>query len=217
MTEFYGPKESQAHVDSQKVAQLSEEESRALKERMIAFDKMMADKILAKYKLEIQFGIGRTGAGFKHFPGILSIYLSGTKLNGGGDEKIYMCPTEGCRGIIDPRHRLESVLLCTACGQLLDEEKLIGEKLFRLTPQDWAHVILKHFVILGHDADIYLKHHRTDIRKQTALEIEKPRQGEQVNKSRQNRGLSIYPLKHIIADTKNGADLYKQFLAFIKA
>ena len=47
------------------------------------------------------------------------------------------------------------------------------------------------------------------------MEMARARGGEHIAKARVNRGLHIYPLKNIITDTKNGADLYKRFLAFI--
>jgi len=49
------------------------------------------------------------------------------------------------------------------------------------------------------------------------MEMARSRGGEAVNKARNNRGLHIYPLKNIIKDTSNGADMYKRILSFIKS
>ena len=218
MSEFHGPTESAIYQDTRTgEIQITESDAKILEEKFKALDKLLGEQVRAKYKIEVQFGKGRSSLAHKHFPGVLSIYLSGTKLNGGGDEKVYMCPTEGCKGLINPRHRLEGVVICAKCNRAHDEQNLIGEKLFRLTPPNWAHVIRNHFAMVEHNADIYSKVHETDIRYQTMMEMARNRGGEEINKVRQNRGLLIYPLKNLINDTKNGADLYKRFLAFVTA
>lgn len=216
MSEFYGPEESARYrAAATGAVELSEAESKALAEKMAALDKMLREQVRAKYKIEVEFGKGRSALAHKHFPGIMSIYLSGTKLNGGGDEKVYMCPTPNCKGLIDPKHRLEGVVVCMKCERKHKEDDLIGEKLFRLTPPNWAQAILNHFIVCDHNADIYLKYHPTDVRYQTMMELARNRGGEEIGKARRNRGLHIYPLKNIINDTKHGADLYKRILTFI--
>lgn len=219
MSDFYGPNESKAHQDAnvQQVAALSDVEIQALNKKMQALDTLLKEQVRAKYKIEVQFGKGRAAHGSKHFPGAISIYLSGTKFNGGGDEKLYICPMDRCHGIIDPKHRNGTQLLCTKCNQFHNENTVVGELLYRLTPQNWAYAILHHFINLDHNADIYLKYHPTDVRYQTMMELARAQGGEQIAKARKNRGLHIYPLKNIITDTKNGADLYKRILAFITA
>jgi hypothetical protein len=47
--------------------------------------------------------------------------------------------------------------------------------------------------------------------------VARNRGGEEIRKARKNRGLHIYPLKNIIKDTGNGAQLYERILAFITA
>ena len=218
MSEFYGPQESAKHLDNKTVeVGLSESDAKALEERFKALEKLLREQVRAKYKIEVQFGKGRSSLSHKHFPGLISIYLSGTKLNGGGDEKVYMCPSEGCKGLINPKHRLEGVVVCEKCNRAHDEQDLIGEKLFRLTPPNWAQAILNHFIMAEHNADVYSKVHPTDVRYQTMMEIARNRGGEEIGKARKNRGLLLYPLRNIITDTKNGADLYKRFLAFVTA
>jgi hypothetical protein len=220
MPEFHGPEQSEALQraveEGAKQQKMDQEEVLALQRRMEALDKFFADRVVARYKIEVQFGKGRST--WQHFAGALSLFLSGTKLNGGGDEKLYMCPGQGCKGVIFPNERLGASVVCRTCEMVWPEAELIGEKLFRLAPPDWAHVILEHFIRLEHNADIYLKFHRTDIRHQTMMEqARKTGRGEILNQARRNRGLHIYPLKNIIKDTKHGADLYKRILTFIKA
>lgn len=215
---FHGPDESaelQKRLEKDGTTELGEEESQALTARMEALDQFFADRIEATYKIEIQFGKARSG--WKPFPGALSVFLSGTKLHGGGDEKLYLCPRDDCSGIIYPNERLGATVLCRTCEMMWDENKLVGELLFNLTPQDWARAVYKMFVRLEHKADIYLKYHPEDIRFKAALEMARQRGGEELNKARQTRGLHIYPLKNLIKDTASGAQPYDRFLAFIKA
>ena len=72
---------------------------------------------------------------------------------------------------------------------------------------------------MGGRADIYVKYGRMSIRDAQTKEIEKKLQGELLNKARsvEQRSLYIYPLKNIIRDTSNGADLQSRILAFLNA
>lgn len=218
--EFFGPEQSEQLrkkvEESGVLEKMSEEELAALQSRMEEFDKAFGKRVSAKFKIEIQFGKNRST--WKPFAGALSLYLSGTTLNGGGDEKLYMCPRDDCNGIIFPDERLGAQVLCKTCGMMWPENNIIGEKLFNLAVPDWAHVILTHFRRLDHHADIYLKYHPTDIRYMTMMEIARQtKRGEIVDQARRNRGLSIYPLRNIVRDTAHGADMYKRFLGFVRA
>lgn len=223
MSEFHGAQQSDelrkrleaAKLRGEMPEPLSDSEQHALTERMRALDKFFAKRVQARYKIEVQFGKERST--WQPCAGAVSFYLSGTKLHGGGDEKLYLCPRDDCSGIIFPNERLGANVMCRACEMMWDENNLVGELLFRLTPQAWATVILRYFTMLEHNADIYVKYHPTDIRYQTQMEMARKRGGEEVVKARKNRGLHIYPLKNIIKDTSNGADLYKRILAFIRA
>jgi hypothetical protein len=206
------------------MAELSDDEVQAIKTKIKALDKYFGNKVVAKYKLDVMFGKERST--WKPCAGAISIYTSGGKLNGGGDEKLYICPRPDCGGVIPPIRRFVketkegkavACVPCPACGVLWPEEELIGEILCRLTPQDWALAILRMFSKLEHNADIYLKYHPTDIRYQTAMEAARAQGGEAINKARENRGMHIYPLKNIIKDTGAGAQLYDRILAFIRA
>lgn len=226
MADFHGPEQSEAlqkklaggfegdeYVSPIPPEELTEAEADAVKEKMAALDRFFGKRVVARYKIEMQFGKDRST--WKPFAGAMSLFLSGSKLHGGGDEKLYLCAREDCRGVIFPGERLGGSVMCRTCEMMWDENDLVGELLFKLTPQDWATVIHRMFVKLDHNADIYVKYHQTDIRYQAALEMARKRGGEEINKARKNRGLHIYPLKNIIRDTSAGAQLYDRFLAFI--
>jgi hypothetical protein len=223
MSDFHGPEESRALQRQMALEKrdinlddLSTDEMHAVKEKMAALDRFFGgQKIAAKFKIEVQFGKARST--WKPFVGALSVFLSGLKFHGGGDGKLYFCPKDGCTGILYPHERVGGKLLCRACDQVWKSEEVTGELMFILPSQKWATVVHRMFVRLDHNADIYLKFHPTDIRYQTMMEMARRRGGEEIRKARENRGLHIYPLKNIIVDTKNGADLYKRFLAFINA
>lgn len=224
MSEFYGVEQSKelekrledgSYWEGQKEP-MSDEESVVVQAKKQALDQLFGQRPLhALYKIEMQFGKERST--WKPFAGAMTLYLSGTKLHGGGDEKLYFCPRDDCDGIVYPKERLGPSVRCRSCDMMWNEAGLVGEIFYRLTPQDWAQVILKTFARLDHHADIYVKYHPTDIRYQSQMELARARGGEEIAKARKNRGLHIYPLRNIIKDTSNGADLYKRILTFITA
>jgi hypothetical protein len=241
MTDDFGPATSlqrQAEIYDQEQAgtyrsePLSEQEMNILKAQLLAMEKLLQEEVRAKFKLEIQFGKHRTSRG-QPFAGVMSCWLSGTKFHGGGDEKIFECPNPECGAWILPHQitqrtvvtkvggrdveEFKSLSYCGECGRVWESNQTIGERLLKLTEQNWAYAILRMFQRLGMDADIYLKYHPTDIRYKSMMEMARNRGGEEIAKARKNRGLHIYPLKNIIKDTKHGADLYGRIRAFINA
>jgi hypothetical protein len=226
MADFHGPGASADVYEEheQHDIELSDDEALAVAERLKALKKFFGEKVSARYKIEVQFGKARST--WKPFHGAMSIYLSGTKLNGGGDEKLYLCPRDDCDGIILPIDRFVEEtkggqaiarVPCPSCQTMWAENDLVGELLFNLVPKDWALAVLKMFARLEHNADLYLKYHREDIRYQAGIEIARHAGGEMLAKARKSRGLHIYPLKNIIKDTGAGAQLYDRILAFINA
>jgi len=215
---FHGPEESAKlleNLERRKEKADSPVEEAAIKEQMAAIDRFFGKKIDATYKIEIQFGPNRSM--WKPFGGMMSIFLSGTKLHGGGDEKVYICPKEGCNGIVHPQDRLGASVVCKKCQMTWPETQLVGELFFVLTAQKWAEVLERWFMVLESKADIYLKYHRMDIRTQAAIEQERQKGGEFLNKARNVRGMHVYPLHNIIKDTSNGASVRERFLAFVRA
>lgn len=215
---------------------MSGEELERLERQIKAMDRLLEEEIRAKYKLEVQFGKGRVGRGMRSaqpFAGVMSAWLSGSKFHGGGDEKIFECPAPDCGAWILPHQITQKTVVrkeggkeieefmslsyCGECAKIWRSEQTTGERLYKLTEQNWAYAILQMFRRLGMDADIYLKYHPEDIRYKAAMEVARNRGGEELAKARKNRGLHIYPLKNIIKDTKHGSDLYGRIRAFINA
>jgi len=213
---------------------MSGEELEKLERQMKALENILHEKVRAKYKLEVHFGKGRTGRGIRSaqpFPGVISVWLSGSKFHGGGDEKIFECP--GCDALIFPHQITQrtvvqkiggrdveefmSVSYCGECAKIWKSEQTIGERFYKLTEQDWAYAILHALRRLGMDADIYAKYSREDVRYKAAMEMARNRGGEELAKAHKLRGLFIYPLANIIQDTKHGSDLYGRIRAFINA
>jgi len=195
---------------------LAPEEQEALRRKQEAMDKFFADKIVAKYKIEVQFGKGRSM--HAAFPGSLHCYRSGSALAGGGDEILYPCPDDKCPGYIEPEHVVPQFAFCPVCQRKWDRIKDMNEgRLFRLDHTKWAAVILKAFSRLGHNADIYLKSHPEDIRDKSLLEQMKQRKGEEYMKAYKQRVYVMYPLERIVKDAHAGKDLYKLFLALVTA
>ncbi len=200
--------------------QLTEEEQFAIKKRMEALDKILAQDQKAKYKLEVMFGHERRA--MAPTPGILSFWGSGAKLNGGGDTKLYICggkqsKQSDCEAFIPDASMGYGYLVCPNCKKVWKGDDVIGEILARLTMQGWAQLIHKYFLLLEMNADIYVKHPKEDLRSSAIREQEKAKGGELLGKSRANRAVYIYPLKNIIKDTANGADLLNQFYKLLKA
>jgi hypothetical protein len=202
------------------VEQFTPEEQEAIRQRMQGMDKLLKDETKAKYKIELFFGEARSTA--KPTPGILSFWESGSRFHGGGDTKIYQCPGKSlrlstCESFIPDSGNASAILFCPKCGTSWKGPDVIGERLARLSMQNWAHVLLRYFVLLEHNADMYLKHARDDIRTKAMIEQAKQKGGEVLAKVRNKRALTIYPLGRIVKDTSNGADLYGRFYAFLTA
>lgn len=224
MREFFGVDEQkeldEAREDENYVPhELTLAEEQAIERKRQALERLydLEAELIATYKIEINFSKRRSNR--SHFPGSLMIWRSGSALSGGGDEGMYPCPDDRCPGYISPE--LISVTAqkagCPKCQKIWGLHQLKEMRLCSLTPRNWALLVLRHFVRLGHDADVYLKMHPVDIRNQTLREQMKDCGGEQLAKARGNRQPVIYPLKNIIKDLSAGADMLKRFEAFVKA
>ena len=189
---------------------------------------ILSERSKAKYKIEIHFGKSRTTKGPN--VGALTVFESGNRLNGEGDEMMYICSqrdsglalnapgykdkpiqrgTGGCGAYIPGSAIRGGIANCPNCGSLINAEQLTSTQLFNLTTDSLAEKLCRWFEQLESNCDIYLKYHPTDIRYK-AMEST-----EGLDKARMLRGLTIYPLANIIKDTSNGASLKKRFVALL--
>jgi len=217
---FYGPEESAAleQKAGHLASELSAEELNSIERKRQALAKLFSkDRVTATYKLELTFGKERST--YKHFPGSLVVFRSGSAFNGGGDEPMYPCPNDMCSGFLPPKliSAMLGIGVCPVCREKWPQDQLMEMRLFRLAPRAWARVVARYFIRLNHDADIYLKGHPIDIRIQTAKEIEHYRGGDQTNLARRKRVRVLYPLERIYTDLQHGADLENRFLKFLVA
>lgn len=200
--------------------EFSKEEQEAIRMKMAALDSLLKTQKHAKYKIELFFGRARSLT--KPTPGIVSFWESGSKLHGGGDAKVYFCPgkmrrVNECESIIPEAANIAALHFCPKCGRSWKGADVIGEHIANLTMKDWARVLLYYYVRLDHNADLYLKHAKEDIRTMAMIEQAKSKGGDYLAKVRDKRALHIYPLSRIIKDTSAGADLYGRFVAFLTA
>lgn len=230
---FFGPAESRAlreRLCTQDMSKLSEQEEHAIKERMAATDKFFKDQIRAKYKLEVQFYEKRST--IEPFAGVMSFLLSGNRLHGGGDSKVYLCPVNSCYGVIDPTDcqvvdldanalvqdlsKIPLKVVCPKCKNISPSIDLWGERLLRLNTQGWARALYDNFRYLDSNADVRLIFHHADLHAHTQSEMNRGANGAIIIEARRRRQKAIYTLKNILKDTAHGADLYGRFLAFVR-
>jgi len=202
------------------LAALTEEARAGLADRLVDAEKDLADRQVARYKLEVQLASHYTT--LKPSAGIVSFWESGTKLHGGGDTKIYVCPGRSlgrndCEAIIpDPSHGY-GYAVCPACQTAWKGTDVHGEFAYRLSSNGWAEVLLKWFVRLGLNSDLRIKYPPDDIRSLALAEQAQQKRGSVLAGGRTRRAVRIYTMGAIITDTSAGADLYSRILAFIKA
>ena len=233
MSDFFGPKESQAlreRLGEQDLGKLNEKEEHAIKERRAATDKFFNDQVRAKYKLEVQFYEKRST--IEPFAGVMSFLLNGNRLHGGGDSKVYLCPVDNCFGVIDPTDcqvvdldanaftpdlsKIPLKVVCPKCRKISLSTDLWGERLLKLNTQGWARALYNNFRYLGSSADVRLIFHHADLHAHTQSEMNRGANGAIIIEARRRRQKAVYPLKNLIKDTSNGADLYGRFLAFVR-
>lgn len=170
-------------------------------------------KIVAKYKIEVLFGPGRTTAGPN--PVRIMCWESGKKFHGGGDESMFFCKDgtiengEGCWNPIPSDQVKNGVAFCLHCNRAINADKLAMQKEGKVTTRALSDELVRIFRQLGSNADIYCKFNKDDIHYVAMLR----HRGDAVAK--RLLGLHIYPLKNIIKETNSGADLGKRFFAFL--
>jgi len=200
--------------------ELTEEDKHGMQQRIAALDKILTQEQRAKYRIELFFGKARSNK--YPIPGCLSFWESGSMLHGGGDAKVYFCPSKQlkrgtCEAIIPFAMNAYGFLVCPSCQTTWQGGDVIGEVLGRHSMNDWARLVFMYYTRLGLNSDISLKYAPDDIRYAAHLEQERDRGGEKLAKSRAARIPNVYPLRNIIKDTAAGADLLKRFYAFLTA
>lgn len=197
------------------------------------------DVVRAKYKLEIQFGPDRKSN--QPSAGIMTLWASGRRFHGGGDETVFFCGFPDCgKGIIG-EYVSPPIALCPHCRRALftsaevkalakkhpvkfdrtpDEVRemavISDTKLFKLTATKLSHWMAQVWrVVLDGDADVYLKFHPLDIRYDPKHDDK--RSPDILERARAAREPAIYPLHRILHDTNAGQELWKCFHAFITA
>lgn len=203
---------------------LTEKEANEVQARAEKLKLLLSDATLkATYKIEILFGKARSTAQ-KPTPGVVSFWVSGNRLHGGGDEKLYLCPgsslkKNGCQHPLIDHFNNAAGIVCPSCGTIWKHEQVVGELLLNLPMQQWADVVMTYFKLLNQDCDIYLKFAPEDIRSVTKAQVEKATwKGTQVlERARNKRAKACYRLRNILSDISAGADLLKRFRAFLTA
>ena len=201
--------------------QLSAAELEQVAKRLSALQKLLADNTAkAKYKIELIFGKARSDT--NPTPGLLSFWENGSRLHGGGDAKIYLCPgrrlkRSNCQAPIPDSANSLGELVCASCGTIWKGDEVIGELLFNLSMRKWSEVLYNYFYALECSCDLYLKHAPNDIRSVSLDQAKRATWAgsKKLDKSRVTRARYIYRLNSILADTANGADPQRRFYFFL--
>lgn len=199
------------------------DELASLAKRMAALKQILAEPgVRAKYKIELVFSKARSLHGIT--PGMLSFWENGSKLHGGGDAKIYLCPGKylgksECWAPMPDMANSEGTIICTACGQRWRGEDAIGEMVFSLPMRKWAEVLYTYFRRFNMDTDIYCKFSYDDIRSVAKAQAKKQtwKGSQALERGRESRARLIYRLENIVKDLSNGADPETRFFAFLTA
>jgi len=201
---------------------LSEEEKRAVEERIKVLAEILTRPPQARYKLEVLFSKSRSL--LNPFPGVITFWDNGNKMHGGGDSKLSMCPGKhvgknDCEAFISDTASGNGFMVCMKCNSLWKSEQVIGEVIYKLPIQHWATVMTKWFIRMDMDADIRIKYARDDIRHAARLEQERQRGGDLLRQVRDEgrRTTAIYPVGNLVKDLNAGADVEARILAFLRA
>jgi hypothetical protein len=206
-------------------------------ERLIEKTKAEAEKnaqeMAAKAKYKIQVFFRSTRSLHRPVAYTISVWESGKRLHGGGDEMMFFCRRQpdapkpdrfevsaarlhgadpkGCGKPFSGGLVVGDVVVCPHCGAR-HKPYHVGDSIFYRTSIDKAaDIIAKLWRQLEHSADIYVKYHPQDIRVLTMS------RGFSARKARELKGLTIYPLERIIKDTAHGVTIESRFKALLLA
>jgi len=199
------------------------------------------EKDKAKYKIEVLFHPTlRSSLAHKPSPAMITLWESGKRLHGGGDEKMYWCGYGDCWMPLFPDDFGYMHVVCRYCKreQFLDNDSRAahirmlkkekrssdgierlptvgGERLVNLPPPKLADLLVKVWNQLGGESDVYFKHAKKKISYDKLHETTSDLDNLELVRVQRQPG--IYTLKSIRKDIASGADLRSRFLAMIVA
>lgn len=229
MAEQYGPLEQWDHLKSAaEVMHAGGATTGSMKSgfEFLAKEVAMEEKpLIARYKIQINFATGRTVRGPN--VGVMTFWMNGSKLHGGGDELVHICKEvdqgteqadftvgkpsdgEGCGNIIEPDWVRGGVAFCPHCRRMIAAHRLTQQIYFKSRSRDIADELARRFRQFGNSADIVLRYADDDIRYQTIVRLLGAAQ------ARESRGQLVYPLVDILKDTSGGSSLEDRFFAMV--
>lgn len=164
----------------------------------------------------------------------LSVWESGKRLHGGGDESAFFCrrnpaapapkappfgamrsvfkataSPDGCDGVIPGGSASGGIIVCPHCGVRWDTEAIADSLFYRVPVEVAAEIVAKRFRQLGNDCDIFVKFRPEDVR------VKMMAASYGLHEAIKLKGLVIYPLARILVDTSNGATLESRFKALL--
>jgi hypothetical protein len=183
----------------------------------------------ARWKVTVLFHSQRSDHKLMKFS--LSVWESGKRLHGGGDESAFFCrrrvpvrerPKDiaapatpmGCGAVIPGSLvQIGGLVVCPNC-RVPQRTKEIADTLFYTADvQRSSEVLAEWWAKCGGDADIVLMYCASDIR--VLAQMKDGDEG--MRKARESRGMLVYPLARIIKDTANGATIESRMKALILA
>ena len=183
----------------------------------------------ARYKIQLFFQSERSDK--KPMAFTLSVWESGKRLHGGGDECLFICRRQrgavakpfdvmgkevkspmGCGGFISgDLVSDDGKMVCPHCLLPHTSTEVGDSVFFRLSADKAASVLEQWWYRLGGNADIYMKYSPFDVR------VKMMQDAYGVRKARELKGMTIYPLENILKDTANGTSVHSRFRALILA
>lgn len=186
-----------------------------------------------KYKIQVWFKSHRSI--WKPMAYTVSIWESGKRLHGGGDEMMFFCKRQpqgkkaqaqpfglagaksvatpdGCGGLIPGDLSLGSLIVCPHCHTKWETTD-IGDSVYYFTTAQKAGEVLEFWWRkLNCDADIYAKYRPDDPR--TVMMS----RNFNAKTAREKKGLTIYPMGNILRDSMGGTvEVQQLFKTFITA
>lgn len=187
--------------------------------------KVISGEKPAKYKIEILLPPSRKTN--EATACAVTMFISGGKLHGGGDELLYLCRSEkdakvGCGDVLKGplmiaqgvNGGMSSVYYCDKCKKHVNRELCASTILYKLPINKIAENVYRIFRQLDSNADIYLKYQKTDIREATRLAQEGKVDALQQIPTKME--YAIYTLKNILKDAANDSQIISKITTFLK-